>query len=166
MTLRSKSRWVAGLLVAALAIATVAPAAEAGKRNVRYKKARVERKAPRHVQRHRVHGARGHHGPRIVEIHRGSDGLPALAFVGGLVLGAVLSHAADEAEACERDALPAYDYYDPYCERTFPTLAVYVQHLHRHAHPRIVHVIDAHSGNWVHTYRYYRGEWIDGDEDW
>lgn len=163
MTLRSKSRWVAGLLVAALAIATVAPAAEAGKRNVRYKKARVERKAPRHVQRHR---ARGHHGPRVVEIRRGSDGLPALAFVGGLVLGAVLSHAADEAEACDRDALPSYDYYDPYCERTFPTLGVYVQHLHHHPHPRVVHVIDSHSGNWVHTYRYYRGEWIDGDEDW
>jgi hypothetical protein len=154
MTWNKQTKWIATAMVAALALTAIAPSAEAKSRKHRYKKARYE---------HRWDGHR--RAPhRVVEIRRSSDGLPAFAFIGGLVLGSVLTHHAHASQyEC---AVPAYVYRDPYCDRSFATLEIYVTHLRQHRHPRVVYVIDPHSGNHLHTYRYYRGDWIDWNDEW
>lgn len=157
--------WITGLLLASVTLAATAPAAEAkGKQSQRHKthSASVHR-APgdRWVYR----SPRRHHAPpRVVEIRRSSE-LPALAgFLGGLVVGAVISHAA----SAHDDVAPApayYYYYDPYCRVSFASLEAYQSHLARHGHPGIVRVIDSDSGVCVHVYRFHAGAWEDWDDD-
>ncbi|MEK7329523.1 MAG: hypothetical protein AAB290_06025 [Candidatus Eisenbacteria bacterium] len=142
------TRWMAGLLLAAIVMATVAPAARAD-RGRRYKHA-----GPAHVTR----VVTRYHSPGSVYIVRRSSAGPAIAgFLGGLFLGATLAHAA-----------PAgFSYYDPYCDERFVSLEIYRAHLHHHRHPRIVRVIELDTGDYVHTYRYQHGRWDDwDDEDW
>ena len=140
-------RWVAGLLLAALVTATLAPAAEAHGRKRRYKIV--------HPAYHTRVITR-YHSPGSVYIVRRSSAGPAIAgFLGGLFLGATLAHAA-----------PAgFSYYDPYCDERFVSLEIYRAHLHHHHHPRIVRVIALDTGDCAHTYRYQQGRWDDWDED-
>lgn len=139
------TRWMTAALVAAIVLATVAPAAQADRRHRRYK-------GDRHYTRvvHRPHGSGS------VYIVRRSSAGPAIAgFLGGLFLGATLAHAA-----------PAgYLYHDPYCDESFVSLEIYRSHLHRHHHPRVVRVLERDSGECVNTWHYRDGDWRHGDGD-
>lgn len=143
ITHRTTYRATAVLLAAALATATLAPAAEAGRR--------PHRRAHRHV-------------PVVIERH--SDAGAVFGFLGGLVLGTVIANAQAEAAppVCERAPVSAYDYYDPWCGLTFGSLAAYEVHLERHRHPRTAEVVDARSGRVVDTVRWCDGGWIGGGE--
>jgi len=144
------TRWMAGLLLAALVMATVAPAAEADHRRSR----RYKFRGPAYG----THVVTRYHSPGSVYIVRRSSAGPAIAgFLGGLFLGATLAHAAPD----------GFFYYDPYCDERFVSLEIYRTHLHHHHHPRIVRVIERDSGDWVHTWRYRDGDWHEWDErDW
>lgn len=143
----TKGRWIAGLLLAAVVMSSVAPAARADhRRDVRYKWG-----GP-------VYGTQvvaPYCNQGSVYIVRRSSAGPAIAgFLGGLFLGATLANAA-----------PAgFDYYDPYCGERFVSLEVYRAHLYRHHHPRIVRVVELDTGECVHTYRYIDGGWHDWDD--
>jgi len=148
-------RWMAGLMLAALAVTMVAPAAEAGHGTKKYR-GRSSRVVQRTVYRPAYRPVQ-----RIVHVHRSDDGAAFVGFVGGLVLGAVLSSAA-QAHADE----PRYDYYDPYCGEHFGTLEVYHSHFRTHYHPQVVRVIEVRNGDCVETLRYGGGEWRHWDSDW
>ena len=140
-------RWVTGVLLAAIVMATIAPMAQAGGR--RYK------------SRDAGYGAREatrHHSRGSVYVVRRSSAGPAIAgFLGGLFLGATLAHAAPD----------GFAYHDPYCDRRFVSLEIYRTHLHRHHHPRVVRVIEIDSGHCVDTWHYRDGDWRDWDQrDW
>ena len=141
------TRWMAGLLVLCMGLATIAPAAQADHyRGRRYKGGS---RPPQVVT--------PYHNPGSVYIVRHSSAGPAIAgFLGGLFLGATLAHAA-----------PAgYVYHDPYCDENFVSLEVYRAHLHHHHHARIVRVIERDNGECVSTYNYYGGGWHEWDGDW
>ena len=143
-------RWMTGALVAAIVLATVAPAAQADHRRGRRYKGWKSSCDTRVVTRY--------YNPGSVYVVRRSSAGPAIAgFLGGLFLGATLAHAA-----------PAgYVYYDSYCDEQFVSLEIYRTHLHRHHHPRVIRVIERDSGDWVNTYRYNDGDWRRcDDEDW
>ncbi len=137
------------LLLVCLAAASVAPAAQAGRGN-----------GPGHYRGE----ARGHfRGPRVahgwfggpIVIERHSDAGPAIAgFLGGLVLGAVLSNAQPAPPPP-----PVYEYFDPYCQERFGSLTAYESHLRYHDHPWVIDVVDAHSGRCVDTYVWQDGHW-------
>jgi hypothetical protein len=142
-------RWVTGVLLAAIVMATVAPAAQADRRNKRYKPGK-------HGYPTRV--VTRYHSPGSVYVVRRSRPGPIIAgFLGGLFLGATLA----------RSAPAGYYYYDPYCGERFTSLEFYGTHRHRHSHPRIVRVIERDSGHHVRTYHYRNGDWQDRDhENW
>jgi hypothetical protein len=136
-----------GALVAAIVLATVAPAAQADRRHRRYKG-----------------GDRSYHSPVVTRYHcpssvyvvRRSNAGPAIAgFLGGLFLGATLAHAAPD----------GFIYHDPYCDERFVTLEVYRTHLRHHHHPRVVRVLERDSGSCVHTWHYQDGDWRERDWD-
>ncbi len=136
---RTLNRGTVVLLAVALATSLLAPTAEAGRR-------------------HRDRD--GHwHGPVIIERH--SDAGAVVGFLGGLVLGAVLSNSQP---APPPPCTAGYDYYDPYCRETFGSLARYEDHLARHHHPRTAEVVEACSGRCVDTVRWCDGRWITGDD--
>jgi len=151
---RSMIRGLGVLLLLALATASLAPAAQAG-----------------HGHRGHRHGRAvfgGSHVVRVVE-HHTSPGAVFAGFLGGLVLGTVLS----DAQAAPPP--PVYEYYDPYCGERFVSLEVYGDHAWRHRHPLVVDVIDVHSRRCVDTYRWRDGRWCgrydrdgryDDDRDW
>jgi hypothetical protein len=147
---RIPKTWIAGVMLAVLAVSLVAPIAEARHTGQwhRYKD-RDYTGAPRGA-------AHGRAAARVFVSHRSSSVGPAIAgFIGGLALGAVLSRASE----------PGYEYHDPYCRERFATLEIYRSHLHRCHHPRIVRVIEISSGECVHTCRWQDGGWVDGDGD-
>jgi hypothetical protein len=141
-------RWITGLLLAAIVLATVAPAAQADRRRVRYK-------YPRGYETRVV--TRQYYPGSVYVVRRSSAGHAIAGFLGGLFLGATLAHAA-----------PAgFYYYDPYCDERFVSLEFYGGHLRHHHHPRIIRVMTVDSGECVRSYRYHDGEWRDWhDEDW
>ena len=147
---KRNTRWMAGLLLAALIMSSVAPAAQAD-----------HRRGPRYKWKGPVYATRvvtPYHSHGSVYVVRRSSAGPAIAgFLGGLFLGATLAQAA-----------PAgYGYYDPYCQERFVSLEIYRTHLHRHHHPRIVRVIELDTGDCVHSYHYVDGSWRDWDDrDW
>ncbi len=147
-------RATAGLLLAALVVATMAPAAEAGNKH-RYK--------GKH-RRHRVE--RVVYQPTRV-VHHHSSAAPALAFIGGLVLGAVISNAhAAPVYAEPIYAGPDYYYYDTYCSERFVSLNVYHRHLAYHGHPRVVRVFRSHGGQWIDTVHHSDGQWAHYEAGW
>lgn len=82
---------------------------------------------------------------------RESGAAPVIAgFLGGLILGATVTHAAPP---------PDYYYYDPYCHERFASLEIYRRHVWRHEHPRVVRVIEVGSGDCAYSYRYDDGAW-------
>ena len=143
-------RWVTGAVLAALAVATISPAAEAGHR--RYKG--VSGYCPPPVVRHY------RHAPRVHYYQRHSDAAPLFAgLIGGFVLGSALAHA----------QAPDHYYFDPYCHERFASLALYRSHFHHRHHPRVVRVIEVESGDCIDTYWWRDGGWrsasYDGDWD-
>jgi hypothetical protein len=140
---RMTHRGAGVLLAAALATALLAPAAEAG----------------RHGPYRHGHG----HGPVIIERH--SDAGAVVGFLGGLVLGTIISNAQSAPPpVCERAAATDYEFYDPWCRTTFGSLDRYEDHLDRHRHPRTAEVVDVRSGRCVDTVRWSDGRWFAGDE--
>jgi len=159
MTMQTRgSRWVAMALAAALALATVAPAAEAG-RKYKHKGGKSRVKVTRVV----------HHAPQITRVVHRSCGEPSFAtFVGGVVLGAALSQIGSQpAYAAPVDD---YYYYDPYCEQRFVSLAIYRGHFRNHRHPQVVRVITVRDDRCVDNLRYHDGQWrhweYDRDRDY
>ncbi len=134
-------------LAVVLAAVALAPAAEAGHgRRVRYQGVESYRGGHRVV---RV----VHEGPFF--IHRHSDAGSAIAgFLGGLVLGAVLSNAQAAAPPP-----PAYYYYDPWCRERFVTLDDYRDHFCCEHHPRVIEVRDARTDRCVDEYDWSDGAW-------
>ena len=133
------TRWMTAALVAAIVLATVAPAAQADRRHRRYKGSYHTRVV-----------TRPHASGSVYIVRRSSVG-PAIAGF----LGATLAHAAPD----------GYLYHDPYCDESFVSLEIYRTHLHRHHHPRVVRVLERDSGDCVRTYHYSNGDWRDGDWD-
>jgi hypothetical protein len=134
MQVFSRSRWISGLLLVAVATTTLAPMAEAGRRGRSRWKDRdsyCETREVRQVyapRRARYKRSQGYSSYRVVR----SDAGPIIAgFVGGLFLGATLANAA-----------PAgYEYYDPYCNTEYSNLRTYNAHLRGGCgHANVVHV--------------------------
>lgn len=173
---RNSHRVIAGLVLAALIATSLAPAAEAGERRHKNKRGheRHEQYRPQQVKHRRAHvqqrhveyrphrvvryvDYRPHRVVRHTRYHRHHDG-HGLAFLGGLVLGAVITHAA---------SADHYYYVDPYCDVRFSSLGAYHSHLGHHRHPSVAHVIEIRSGDWVDSYHYDHGNWRYYDtEDW
>lgn len=139
---------IAALMLAALLLAGLAPMARADHDHGRRYKGEDWKR------RQVVEAPYWRHGSAYT-VRRSSAGPAIAGFLGGLFLGATLSHAA-----------PAgYSYYDPYCDERFATLEIYRAHLHHHHHAAVVRVIESNSGDCVDTYRYQGGHWNDGNED-
>ncbi len=139
------NRALAVLLLAALASAALAPAALADRSRARYKRGRPAGHGVVRVV---------HRGPYLIERH--SDAEAIVGFIGGLVVGSVLSNA--------RPLPPAYEYYDPYCHRHFVTVGAYDEHLYGHRHPRSVEVVEVRSGRCVDTLDWRDGHWCSRDD--
>ena len=148
---RNHMKIMTGVILAALVATTMAPAAEAGRRH-------KERSKPVYAPWHQKHRPERvvryvYRGPRVVQhYHRYDGGHSGLAFLGGLVLGAVITNA----HASHADP---YFYADPYCDVRFSSLDAYHSHLRYQHHPRIVHVISVSSGDWVDSYAWYGSGW-------
>jgi hypothetical protein len=142
------SRALAVMLLVALASASLAPAALADRGHGRTKRGRAD--GPRVVRM-------VHRGPYFIERH--SDAGAIVGFLGGLVVGSILSSAPPPPPPP-----PVYEYYDPYCRRSFPTIEVYDQHLDYHRHPRSAEVIEVHSGRCVDTLDWRDGRWCSQDD--
>jgi len=137
------------LLLVALASALLAPAAMADRDHARYK-----RGGP--VFRGRGVVRVAHRGPCFIE--RRPEAGTIAGFIGGFVLGSVLSSAPPPPPP------PVYEYYDPYCRERFDTIEAYDEHLYRHRHPRRAEVIDVHSGRSVDTWDWRDGRWYSRDD--
>jgi hypothetical protein len=143
--------WAAGILLTALALGALAPAADAkghGNGNRRYRGYE-----PRVV--------RAGYPVRRVVIQRHSDNLgPALlGFIGGLVVGSAIHSHPVYASAPP----PECDYYDSYCDERFSSMSDYDYHLRRHHHPRVVLVVNVRSGECVGGRRWHDGRWYEED---
>ena len=139
------------VLVAALAAASVAsPAAADHGRRYKGPSGFPGDWHPRFVQR--VHASPGW---SYSYSSRSSCGAPAFAgFIGGLIIGSALAHAAPPPAYCAPVA--ANYYYDPYCHERFSSLDAYGHHLDNCRHPAWVRVIDGNSGRCVGE-RYWQG---------
>lgn len=142
------NRALAVLLLVALASASLAPAALADRDHVRTRRGRSAGPGVVRVV---------HRGPVFVERH--SDAGALVGFLGGLVVGSILSSAPPPSPPP-----PAYEYYDPFCQRNFITIGAYDQHLSYHRHPRSVEVIELHSGRCVDTLDWRDGGWCSRNE--
>jgi hypothetical protein len=161
------SRGIPTLLAAALAVASAAPAAQADRHDVRFKGPSYNSGGGWHGGGYRGYrGGWGH--PVFVREHSGVG--PAIGgFIGGLVLGSVLTHANDNyypppppVVYRERVVAPAYRYYDPYCGSEFSSLDAYRDHAYRARHPLVARVIDVRTGDCVDTYCWHDGGWRSG----
>jgi hypothetical protein len=163
------SRGIPALLVAAFAVTGVVPA-QAAHEDVRFK-------GSSSYSHGGWSGGGGYHAyrggwgrPYYVREHSGVG--PAIGgFIGGLVLGSVLTHANDtyyppppptRVIYRERVVEPAYRYYDPYCGEEFSSLDAYREHACHVGHPQVARVIDARSGDCVDTYCWKDGGWRSG----
>ncbi len=156
-----KMRAVSILLAVALAVVTLAPVAQADRGHVRYRGSE--------------------HRTVVIERHSSAVGPALFGFIGGLVLGSVITSASQQ---YARPVAADYEYYDPYCDRYFASFRDYDRHLDRYDHPRRLMVM-ARDGRCVVRYedegsrwmrvdgrygrddRYDRdGAWPQGDDRW
>jgi hypothetical protein len=142
------NRALAALLLVALASAALAPVALAGGSHGRTKRGRSVGPGVVRVV---------HRGPYFVERH--SDAGAIVGFLGGLVVGSILSSTPPPPPPP-----PTFEYYDPYCHRTFVTVEAYDEHLDYDRHPRSVEVIDMRSGRCVDTLDWLDGRWCSRDD--
>lgn len=156
-TLLSSRRWNTALVLAAMAVAVLSPAAQAD-----------------HGHGRRYQGVPGHgparvahqfgHAPRAVYTERHSSAAPLIAgLIGGFVLGSAVAHSAPPVVVHA-----SYGYYDPYCDEQFSSLDAYRGHLYYHRHPRVVRVIELDNGSCVDSYHWREGGWRSehDEEDW
>jgi hypothetical protein len=160
--MRLDTRWSRGTLIV-LAVALTAASL-------------VSPAAAGHGRRYKGHGAQGGPGsvrhiagapaPRhVYYVSHGSSAAPAIAgFIGGLVLGNVLAHAAPPPQAYCPPVAADY-YYDPYCHERFSSLDAYGGHLDYRRHPSRVRVIDGNSGRCVGERYWQDGRWCEGGGD-
>ena len=149
-------RTVSSMLLVALALAVAAPAAHAGhKKHKRHHRKHCEVRVVEHV----------HHAPRVV-VHDHYNGAAFAGFVGGLILGTVVSRA-EAAPVYYAPPVERY-YYDPYCGERYSSFDACTPHFRHSNHPRVVNVIDVRSGACVERYNYRDGYWRawDTDRDW
>lgn len=143
------NRTLGGLLLVVLAGASLAPAAMADRDHVRHRHGGPVFRGGgvvRVVQR----------GPCFIERH--SEAGAIAGFIGGLVLGSVLSSAPPPPPPP-----PVYEYYDPYCRESFDTIEAYDEHLYHHRHPRRAEVVEVHSGRFVDALDWRDGRWCSRD---
>jgi len=141
----------AGLLLAAIAITALSPAAEAAHR--RYKDAGYYNPPP---------ASYGYAPRRVVYIERHSDAAPLFAgLIGGIVLGTVLAQNSAPAHA----VVPAYYYWDPYDHVRYEALPACGPRTCDYGRPRVLRVISLETGNCVDTVHWYHGGWH-GERDW
>lgn len=162
------TRWLAAVLAGVIALGAMAPAAEAGRghgrgKSKRYKDSSCETRVVRSSHRSRV----------IVRERSGGGQLGA--FVGGLILGAVVSNAAASANDRSYDpppryrdyedsyAQPANYYYDSYCGVRYDSFDACESHYDHCRHPQVIQVIEIHSGRTVDRCHYEDGRWRDGN---
>ena len=139
------NRALAALLLAALASASLAPSALADRGHGRTRRGRTDGPGVVRVV---------HRGPHFIERH--SDAGAIAGFLGGLVVGSILSSTPPPP--------PAYVYFDPYCHRNFVTIGTYDEHLCYHRHPRSIEVIEVHSGRCVDAMDWRDGRWCSRDD--
>ncbi len=162
--MKLESGWTRGILivlgVAVLAASFASPAAADHGRRFKGDGGRRGDWAPRIVQR--VYCASPVRSYAYIS-SRGS-GAPALAgFIGGLVIGNALAHAAPPVHAYCPPPLPDY-YYDPYCHESFTSLDAYGNHLECARHPAWVKVIDGNSGQCVGEVYWQDGRWRERED--
>jgi len=161
--MRLDARWSRGTLivlgVAVAAASFVSPAAADHGRRYKgpggYGNPRVVRHVP-------ISSGRGY-----VYVSRGSCATPAIAgFIGGLIIGNALAHAAPPPQAYGPHVAPDYYYYyDPYCHERFSSLDAYADHLDHWGHPAWVRVTDGNSGRCVGARYWQDGRWRDAGDD-
>jgi hypothetical protein len=150
------------MTLAVLAASTVVPVAEAGHghgggKGRRWKNSDYDC-GPRVVER--VYAQPRRHA----EYRRHSSGGSTLAgFLGGVAVGALLSHAVKSSQA---HAQVTYRYEDPYCHERFASLDACGSHMRDCDHPRVIRKIESSSGRCVDTYRWQRGGWDNSGDDW
>jgi hypothetical protein len=143
-----RNRALATLLLVALASALLAPAALADRGHGRTQRGRTDGPGVVRVV---------HRGPSFIEHH--SDAGAIVGFLGGLVVGSILSSTPPPPPPP-----PTFEYYDPYCNRYFVTVEAYDRHLYYDRHPRSVKVIDVRSGRCVDTLDWFDGRWCSRDD--
>jgi hypothetical protein len=107
-------------------------------------------------------------GPGYAYYSSGPSATPVIAgFIGGLIIGNVLAHAAPPPQAyCTPVAPVEYPdyYYDPYCHARFSSLDAYGGHLNHCSHMAWVRVMDGNSGRCVGERVWQEGRWCDRGE--
>jgi hypothetical protein len=142
------NRTLAALLLVVIASVSLATAALADRDHGRNKRGQTDGPGVVRVM---------HHGPAFVERH--SDTGAIVGFLGGLVVGSILS-----STSSPDHPTPAYEYYDPFCRRNFITVQAYDHHLGYHRHPRSVKVVEVHSGRCIDTMDWRDGRWCSRNE--
>ena len=144
--------WAAGILLTALALGALAPAADAGQ---------GRGNGHRRYRGYEPRTVRAGYPVRRVVIQRHSDNLgPALiGFIGGMVVGSAIHSRPVYASA----APPECDYYDSYCDERFSSMSAYDNHLRYRHHPRVVLVVNVRSGECVGGRRWHDGRWYEED---
>ncbi len=156
-TLLNSKRGISALVLAAMAVAVLSPAAQAGSGHGRRYRG-LPGYGPPPAVRHLGYAPRAFYGDRH------SSAAPLIAgLIGGFVLGTAVAHSAPPVVV-----RASYGYYDPYCDEQFPSLEVYREHLYCHHHPRIVRVIELDNGACVDSYHWRDGGWRSqhDDQDW
>jgi hypothetical protein len=116
--------------LAALLTASLTPLAEASHRGTRYAPER------RVVVRPWTRSIRARVAPRgSYAIWRSGSGPVVAGFLGGLFLGATITHAAPQ----------GFVYWDPYCHRSFASLELYDAHCSGR-HGGVIQVVEAEPG--------------------
>jgi len=137
------SRGIAALLAVLILAASVTPADAGGWKH--------------HQPKYRRHAKVVAYQPRTVVVHESCNSSAFAGFVGGIVLGTVLTSAAYANDA------PHYIYYDPYCGSRYTSMDACRAHFVHSRHPRVIQVIEYGSGRCVDTYTWHRGHWHDDD---
>ena len=144
--------WAAGILLTALALGALAPAADAGQGRGNGHR-RYRGNEDRYVRA-------GYPVRRVVVQHHSDNLGPALVgFIGGLVVGSAIHSHPVYASAPP----PECDYYDSYCDERFSSMSDYDYHLRNHHHPRVVLVVNINSGECVGGRRWHDGRWYEED---
>ena len=160
---------VTGGLLAAMALSAIAPAAYAGGGNGRgrghnkWRRSEVRYSQPSYSYYPTRRVAYRSYPVTTRVYHRSSGAGPVIAgFIGGLAIGAILSSHAQPvyAEPYRYDDRDVY-YVDPYSDRSYSSLSVYISNTRTCDHPRLVRVIDRRSDRCVRTIRYSDNGWQD-----